>query len=140
MKKSSIVALAILTCTAAYFYQGCKPVWQYDHLEQNAKKVITADELQLWATNLLAEYPYETNFTPSQLGTNFPRQLITLAPKLGPRILVHVYDDTNQPPYIQLYWGSGFLGHAGFDLGATNFTTWSSQHAWQPGVYFVHSP
>ena len=38
----SVVALAILLAVAAYFYNGYEPVWQYDNLERNAKKVIIA--------------------------------------------------------------------------------------------------
>lgn len=131
------VVLILVGCLAAYVYIGCKPVWQFDHLEQNARRVITGPELQLWATNLLVRYPVETNFSLSQLGTNFPQQLRALAPKLGPNIFVHVYDDPSQPSYVQIYWGSGFLGAAGFLIGPTNFfVAGERKHAWQPGVYF----
>jgi hypothetical protein len=42
-----------------------------------------------------------------------------------------------KPSYVQLYWGSGFLGGTGFYIGRTNFTMDASLgHAWQPGVYF----
>src|SRR5690348_3109383 len=116
MKASLIFFLVIVICVGAFLYQGCKPVWQFDHLENNARKVISGPELQKWATNLLAQYPKETSFKPHELGTNFPEQLLGLAPKLGPHIFVHVYDDTNFPPYVQLYWGSGFLGATGFYL------------------------
>ena len=136
MKKGLIVPLAVAICFGLYIYQSCKPTWQFDDLEKNAKKVITADELQCWATNLLAQYPYETNFSMSELGTNFPTQLRGLAPKLGPHISIHVFDDTNHQPFVQLYWGSGFLGASGFYIGATNFV-WAGRE-WQPGVLFYH--
>jgi hypothetical protein len=137
MKIGYFISVGLFVCFAAYIYNGCKPAWQFDHLEQNAKKRITARELQSWATNLLARYPMETNFTSSELGTNFPQQLRGLAPRLGPHIFVHVYDDTNQPPYVQVYWGSGFLGGTGFYIWATNFILdGGPEHLWQPGVYF----
>jgi len=136
MKVVSIFSLVIVICAGAYFYQRCKPVWQFDHLENNARKVITGPELQKWATNLLAQCPKETSFKVQELGTNFPKQLLGLAPELGPNIFVHVYDDTNSPPYVQLYWGSGFLGATGFYLGTTNFIASGSNHVWIPGVYF----
>jgi len=136
MKALSIIALVLLLCVAAYFYSGYKPVWQFDHLEQNARKAITASEVQVWATNLLAYYTNETSVKLSELGTNFPPQLRGLAPKLGPHVFIHVPDDTNWPPYIQLYWGSGFLGTHGIEVGPTNFVSGRGQRAWQSGVYF----
>jgi hypothetical protein len=139
-RAAGILALVLFAWFVAYLYSGCKPVWQFDHLEQNARKVITASELQAWATNLLARYPAETSFRMSELGTNFPQQLRGLAPRLGPGVAVHVYDDTKQPPYVQVDWGSGFLGGAGFYIGATNFVTGGKGvHAWQPGVYFYRA-
>jgi hypothetical protein len=146
MKRTHIAVLimipvVIFLSLGAWIYQ---PAWRFDHLEQSARKVITGNELQIWGTNLLAQYPEETNFSPSQLGTNFPVQLLGLYPRIGPRVLVHVYDDTNQPPYVQLAWGSGFVGYAGFYIGTTNFTGWENengyQHEMQPGVYFYHGP
>src|ERR1051325_4111657 len=97
MKNILIIIIIILACIAAYFYNGYKPVWQFDHLERNAKKVITGGELQNWATNLLAQYPTQTNLSLSQLGTNFPPRLRDLAPKIGPMIVVFEAVDTNSP-------------------------------------------
>src|SRR5438105_256253 len=135
MKTVPIVSLVLLVGLGGCIYTSCKPVWQFDHLEQNARKVITARQLQTWGTNLLAEYRIETNFSVSQLGTNFPQQLRGLAPRLGPLVFVHVYDDTNYPSYVHVYWGSGFLGAAGVYIGSTNLVM-SGSTAWQPGVYF----
>jgi hypothetical protein len=126
------------------FYWSYKPVWQFDHLEQNARKKITGPELQTWATRLLDEYPtmQSNSLWASQLHTNFPPQLRGLAPRIGPHVFVLVYDDdTNQPPFVNLSWGSGFLGASGFYVGRTNFTADAignnrTCHAWQPGVYF----
>lgn len=136
MKTTSVILLILLAGLGGCIYTSFKPVWQFDHLEQNARKAITAPELQLWATNLLTHYTNETGVGLSELGTNFPRQLRDLAPRLGPHVFVHVPDDTNWPPYVQLYWGSGFLGAHGIEVGPTNFTGGRGQRAWQPGVYF----
>ena len=136
MKATSIIGLVLLLCVAAYFYTGCKPVWQFDHLERNAKKVITAAELQTWATNLLALYPTNSEVRMSELGTNFPKQLRSLAPKLGPHIWFYDGYDTNSPRWVRLYWGSGFLGAHGFEIGPTNFVSMRPGRAWSPGVYF----
>ena len=136
MKTSSIIGLGLVLCFAAYIYVGCKPVRQFDNLERNAKKVITAAELQAWATNLLAQHPSNAHLRISELGTNFPRQLLGLAPKLGPSVYVYEGYDTNSPAWVRLYWGSGFLGAHGFEIGPTNFVSYKSGRTWSPGVYF----
>jgi hypothetical protein len=141
MKPASIVALLLLAMLGGCIYWSYKPAWQFDHLEQNARKVITAQELQSWATRLLDQYPTtETNLVlVSQLHTNFPQQLRGLAPRLGPNVYVTYYD-TNKTPFVELSWGSGFLGNTGFYIGRTNFTMNAGFdkvcRAWQPGVYF----
>lgn len=56
-KITSIIVLIVVVCVAVLFYSGHTLVWQYDHLEQNASKVITSAELQTWAANLLDSYP-----------------------------------------------------------------------------------
>jgi hypothetical protein len=134
-KKVDIIVLIGLLCIAASIYNGCKPVWQYDHLEQNARKVITGAEIQTWATNLLDSYPptnTQINLERSKLGTNFPPQLLGLAPRLGPHLAIYLYNDS--PRSLRLWWGSGFLGGSGFEIGSTNFVY--KGHEWQPGVYF----
>ena len=137
MKLTPIIAVLVLVCVAACIFNGCRPVWQYDHLEQRARKVVTAPELQSWAINLLARHPApNTGLKRSELGADFPRQLLDLAPRLGPYICVYEWEDTNQPPCVHLYWGSGMLGAAGFEVGPTNFVSLQPGHAWQPGVYF----
>lgn len=151
MKITHIILIILAICFGANIFMAYRPVWQYDHLEQNASKVITGDELQAWATNLLARYPMETNLYPSQLGTNFPQQLRRLAPRLGPDIAIHVDDETNMQPFVQLTWGSGMLGASGFYVGSTNFVYcgWTDvtnyvrgegfyMHVWQPGVWFFY--
>ena len=136
MKASLIVALVVAFCIAAYVYTGSKPVWQFDNLERNTKKVITAAELQRWATNLLAMYPTNSRVRLSELGTNFPQQLRYLAPKLGPYIWLYDDPDTNTPRWVRLYWGSGFLGAHGFEIGPPTFVSQRPGRAWAPGVYF----
>lgn len=139
MKAAVVISLLLVAVLGGCVYTSCKPVWQFDHLEQNARKVITAAELQVWATKVLVDYPTATSFWASAMGTNFPRQLRDLAPRLGPRVFVHHYDETNQAPYVQIYWGSGFLGASGFYVGGTNFVLSGKEvHPWQPGVYFYH--
>lgn len=137
MKPAVIIPVLLIAALGGCVYKACKPVWQYDHIEQNARKVITAAELQNWAGKVLVDYPQGTSFWASEMGTNFPAQLRSLAPRLGPHISVHHYDETNQPPYVSIYWGSGFLGASGFYIGRSNFVIGGDGiHEWRPGVYF----
>lgn len=135
-KGLSIIALVFLVYVIVSFYMGHEEVSQYDHLEQNANKIITGSELQTWATNLLDSYPPTNTWfilTPSELGTNFPQQLLGIAShRLGPYISVYLLKD--RPRSLRLWWGSGFLGASGFEIGPTNFV--SNDREWQPGVYF----
>jgi len=136
VKSTLIFLLTCLACVTACLYNGCKPVWQFDLLEHNARKAITAAELQTWATNLLAQHPTPGTLKLSELGTNFPHQLRNLAPKLGPMVVIFEGQDTNSPSWVFVRWGSGFLGSHGFEIGPTNFVSDRPGHAWQPGVYF----
>jgi hypothetical protein len=131
-----LLILLVLAVVGAYAYTAYKPVWQFDHLEQIARRAISASEVQAWATNLLAHYTNETSVSLSELGTNFPPRLRNLAPKLGPSVFIHAGGGTNWPPYIRLYWGSGFLGAHGIEVGSTDFIGYRGNRLWQPGVYF----
>ena len=133
-----LITIGILLVAAflfVWFSPTCRIIRSFDNFERNAKKVITGPELAAWGNGLLQTYT--TNATPrlQDLGTNFPPQLRTLVAKeLGPRIVV--YEPlTNQRPWVMVYWGSGFLGHCGFEIGPTNFTGSLARHRWSDGVY-----
>ena len=136
MKVSSIIGLLAIFGIAGYMFNACAPVWQFDHLERNARRVVRGPELQAWATSVIAQHPTNDWLRKSQLGTNFPERLWGLAPKLGPHVVFNESDSTNSPAWIMIGWGSGFLGHCGFEIGSTNFVSRRPGHAWQPGVYF----
>jgi hypothetical protein len=136
MKVASIIGLAAVLGVAGMLFYSCKPVWQFSHLERNARSVVTGAELQAWATNLLAQYPSNVTLRASRLGTNFPQRLLGLAPQIGPDVVVYVPNDTNSPGWVMVGWGSGGLGHCGFEIGPTTFKGARSGHAWQEGVYF----
>jgi hypothetical protein len=136
MKFSSIVTAILLVGAGGCVYVSCKPVWDFDHLEGRARKAVTAAELQTWATNLLAHHTNAGSVREPEAGNDFPRRLLGVAPQLGPHIYISVPDDTNFPSCVQVFWGSGFLGHKDFLIGPTNFVGRPSWHEWQPGVYF----
>jgi hypothetical protein len=131
------VGMLLLCIPVILLYHGYKPAWQFDTLEFRARRVITGVQLQNWATNFIAQHPTNTqvSFRLSELGTNFPPQLRDLAPRLGPNVVLYQWADAGQPPSILIWWGSGFLGAKGFEIGPTNFV--GRGHEWQrPGVYF----
>lgn len=137
-KTSSTVAWVVVLCIAAYVYAGCKPYWQFDHLEQNAKRRITAPQLQSWATSLLAQHP-PGHAKVADLGTNFPRQLLGLYHR-PPGIIIYESRTNDSglemPAYVRLTWGGGFIGHCGFEIGPTNFFSYVRGTKWSDGVYF----
>jgi hypothetical protein len=132
-QSQTIIALSALVFVSVYIYGGCKPVWQFNHLERNVKSAVTPSELQVWAASLLAQYPTNTWLNSSEIGTDFPQSLRALAPRLGPSVGVY---STNSPAFVIIAWGSGGLGHCGLEIGGTNFTGYRRGHAWQTGIYF----
>jgi hypothetical protein len=104
--------------------------WSFNHIERNAKKVMSGAQLQSWAMNLIAQS--STNSTPrvSELGTNFPGQLLRVFDD-PPFIKIHK-ETTNSPANICLLWGGGIIGHCGFDVGSTNFVS-NRGHKWKDG-------
>ena len=130
---AAILLVGISVCV--YLYIAWKPWWQFDFLEERAKEVVTGAELQIWATNLLDSYPMTNNWIileRSEFGTNFPPQLLSLAPRIGPDVAVYMLDD--QPRFVRVTWSSGFLGMKGFEIGSTDFV--GRGNKWQEGVYF----
>jgi hypothetical protein len=121
--------------------------WQFDHLEDRAKQVITAEELQAWATNILAQFPSYSSSQIHQLETNFPPKLISVC--RGPAacwisVQFHEtsgsvsYSPTNwNPDYVMIIWSDKPSGDAAFEIGPTNFVCYRPEaHEWAPGVYF----
>ena len=136
MKTLSVVGALLLICLAfVWFSPSCRVIRSFDNFERNARKAISGAELAAWGNRVLAQYPTNAYPRVADLGTNFPAQLLKLAPKLGPRLVVYEAD-TNSPGWVMVYWGSGFLGHCGFEVGPTNFTGSKAHDRWYPGVYF----
>jgi hypothetical protein len=132
---ASITAIFIIGLACVWFSPNCRIARSFDNFERNARKVITGPELAAWGNGILAQYPTNATVHLRDLGTNFPPQLRKLAPELGPSIDVFRPDDTNAAPWVLVFWGSGFLGHCGFEIGPSNFTGDRAHHRWQDGVY-----
>ena len=137
MRSTHVIVLAcILVALYFIFVWPAQRVFRsFDNLERNAQHVVTGRQLHEWATGLLMFAP--TNHTPrvSDLGTNFPAQLLGLY-RRPPYIQIQEAD-TNSPGSVYLMWGGGVIGHCGFEIGSTNFVSYKpNAQAWQPGVYF----
>jgi len=130
-----IIALVLILLAIAWFHPACRIERSFNNLERNARKVITGPELAAWGNDVLAKYPTNTTIHLRDLGTNFPPHLLKLAPEIGPSIDVMVSDDMDAPHWVLVFWGSGVLGHCGFEIGPTNFTGDRAHHRWQDGVY-----
>jgi hypothetical protein len=108
--------------------------WQFDHIEDRARRAITAAELQTWATNVLAQAP---SYSPSefhQLRTNYPAKLRSVC--RGPGVCwISVPDPESD--YLMIIWSMKPSGDAAFEIGGTNFVSAHPKaRAWAPGVYF----
>jgi hypothetical protein len=134
-KSQPIAIMVALGCIGAYFFYACRPDWQFSQLERNARRKITAAELQTWATNLFVAIPTNASPTVSELGANFPPQLLRLYHRPP---YIQIQEPTSAAPAsVFLMWGGGVIGHAGFEIGPTNFVSYRrNARAWQPGVYF----
>lgn len=136
MKLISIILVIAVIWIGVSVVRTCLMVTSYNRLAQNASKVVSGRELLAWATNLLAVNPTGTNLTPPHWGTNFPKQLLGLCPRLGPHVIVYEGGETNSPSWVRVAWGSAGMGASGFEIGPTNFVSLQPGHEWQPGVYF----
>ena len=132
---ATITAIILIGITLLWYSPTCRIIRSFDNFERNARNVITGPELAAWGNNVLSQYSSSTTLHLRDLGTNFPPQLRQLAPELGPKIVVFAPDDTNAPHWLLVFWGSGFLGSCGFEIGPTNFTGDRAHHRWQDGVY-----
>lgn len=117
-----------------YAYLIFRPFWEFGRIEHNAKKDVTPEALQMWATNLIAKYPEGGHVRLSELGTNLPIGWRDVAPRFGPSVYVNPGHGDDYPSSVRVFWGSGFMGHCGFEIGPTNFI--GMGHAWSAGVYF----
>jgi hypothetical protein len=109
---------------------------EVSHFEATVRKQVNPTSLQNWAVNLLAQHSTspvtETSF-PIPIFPDYLKTLHTLPP------FGCVFPATsNFPGFVRITWGSGFRGHWGLNVGATNFVDpyGAQSEMWQHGVYF----
>ena len=133
MSKLPIIS-ALLTVILVGCGQGY--VKQTDRFAAQVRSIVSPDELQAWATNVIAKTPPkdgESSFNPK--GTGIPKGLLGLS-DYPPDVWVS-RSGTNV--CVTVGYGSG-LGHLGLYVGDKSFKTESDQQIyvvpWQPGIYF----
>lgn len=125
---STVVAIHLISLLLiSWAIQG----WRSGHKEEKAKALITGAELQAWALQLLSQYPTNSQFTVSALGTNFPRELLKLD-REEPQIAT-VEATAYSSAHVLVMWQ-----YCGLEVGPTNFVSTGPpiMRMWQPGVYF----
>lgn len=132
----ALFGILIITYIAVFAW----PVLWYRHLtrqwETQIKSQQNPEELQAWATNLLALYKDETSRGDFFGVTNRPPPGIPIS-KYGP--CVYLSKRADRQEYVQLGWGGGFLNLWGMKIGDTNLV-FPDEEIWKPGIYFFQSP
>ena len=111
-------------------------VKQTERFAARVKSVVNPDELQAWATNVIAKTPAKNEYTSvSPKATGIPKGLLELF-DYEPDVWV---SRDGGDAYVVVGYGSG-LGHLGLYVGDKSFKAESDQQIytipWQPGIYF----
>lgn len=124
---------AVCLFLGSCFYRWFSVEWRFAHVEQNVRKAISPDQLQNWATNLIAKQ------RSGNLQDQIPKVLLNIWTR-PPSLFIHEGLTNEQglgyPAHVQLAWGSGIMGHKGLEIGPTNYVSLRLGNQWKPGVYF----
>lgn len=139
MSKHRIILVVLVA-----FLAGCGQgyIERTEQFSKRVKSVVNPNELQAWATNLIAKTP-----SGGQTG-----MVNVKAPDIPAGVLA-IYKDDPPPdlyvssgeggPYVIICYGSG-LGHWGLYVGDKSLKQESSEQiyvvTWQPGIYFWDGP
>ena len=138
MSAMKTIKLPILLVLLAATLVGCGEgyVKQTDRFATKVKSVVNPDELQAWATNVIAKTPAkngDTSVDPE--ATGIPKGLLKLS-EIPPDVWV---SRECGDACVVVGYGSG-LGHLGLYVGDKSLKAESDQHIyvvpWQPGIYF----
>ena len=141
------VLLAVLTVVLVCGYAAVH--WFKSHLdsghiadqcERRVEQTIDPGALQLWATNLLQQYPPgRTNYVGPFI---LPAGLSNVWAQGQPSVYLREANNGEQQ-YVYVFWGSGVLGHWGLSIGSPTFVPanpGNGSRLWKPGVYFWRDP
>ena len=135
--------LLILAAVIAMFVVGCGSgyVKRTEQFATRVKAVVKPDELQAWATNIIAKTPLSTTTT-----------LVNVQEAEIPNFIQAIYGEypedvevqsSDSGPCVVVCYGSG-NGHWGLYVGSSTFHQQSDKNfyvlEWKPGIYFWDGP
>ena len=140
--KARTVVWAIFTLAVVI---GCKPgyVRHTEEFATQVKSVVNPDDLQTWATNVIAK---------TRIVGQVP--VVYLKASDVPAFIRAIYKDEDSQPdvevmggsgdsFVEICYGSG-LGHWGLLVGSPTFEQKSIEAfyivQWKPGIYFWNGP
>jgi hypothetical protein len=122
---------------------GCEPgyVKKTERFATRVKSVVNPDELQAWATNLIAGTTIADRRTPVDIkDADVPKFVRAIYEDSPPDVEV-VGGDSDS--YVEIWFGSGF-GHWGLYVGNPSLVLQTSEThyivKWKPGIYFWSGP
>jgi hypothetical protein len=132
----------ILVAVLAMYVAGCKPgkVRRVEELAARVRSVVKPEELQAWATNLIARTPFEGRDSVKIKPSDVPQFVHAIYGEDPEMVFIHHSDTGN---FIEIWYGGGF-GHWGIDVGPPTFQGIENPNfyvvPWKPGIYFWAGP
>jgi len=130
----ALVAAVTVGCSLGY-------VKRTEEFATQVKSVVNPDELQAWATNLIATTPIAAREKWVDVKeTDVPSYVRTIYREYPPDVYISNCGDN---PYVLICQGSG-IGHWGLYVGNPDWRQESSEQfyvvPWKPEIYFWNSP
>lgn len=135
--------LWLILAMIAVVVVGCSPgyVKQTEEFAARVKGVVNPEDLQTWATNLIAMTPTGNRKTLVDVKeTDVPPYVRAIYKESPPDVYIARGGDN---PYVLICYGSGF-GHWGLYVGDPTLRQESNERfyvvSWKPGIYFWNGP
>jgi hypothetical protein len=129
----AVIAVLAVGCGSGY-------VKQTEKFAKRVKSVVSPDELQAWATNLITKTPVVGRQTVDIKKADIPEYIRAIYNEY-PEDVEIVGSDAGT--YVQICYGSGF-GHWGLYVGDPSLKQESNKQfyvvPWKPGIYFWNGP
>ncbi len=130
---AATVALAV-GCGQGY-------IKQTEQFAAQVKSVVNPDELQAWATNLIAKSSVTNGGSADVKQEDIPSYVRGIYTNDPPEFVEVITSDAGS--YVLVAYGGGF-GHWGLYVGYPTLVEKSSQNfyvvQWKPGIYFWNGP
>jgi len=106
--------------------------------ERAVRKQINPADLQSWATNLLTMYSRSNSVDSEYRSFEITDLPVSLRNVSGLTPVAFLFANPSpERAFTRISWGSGFLGHWGFEIGGPEFAyPVGNVETWKPGIYF----